>query len=154
MPAAFTKSFAERLDKICALRVVEVASPMAVEPGTIYVAKGGADMVVTRRVGRLTVQPKPENREHLWHPSVELLGRSVLEHCDPARVTGVMLTGMGSDGAAAFTEIKQHGGRTIAESEESAVVFGMPKELIERRGASVVLSAEKIAGQLNLWAGR
>jgi two-component system chemotaxis response regulator CheB len=154
MPAAFTKSFAERLDKICPLQVVEAASPMPVERGKIYLAKGSADMVVTRRAGRLTVQPKPENPEHLWHPSVELLGRSVLEHYDPARITGVMLTGMGTDGAAAFTEIKEQGGRTIAESEASAVVFGMPKELIEQNGASVVLSAEKIAGQLNLWAGR
>jgi len=154
MPAAFTKSFAERLNKVCALRVVEAASPMPVEPGTVYIAKGGADMVVAMRGGKLTVLPKPENSQHLWHPSVELLGRSVLEHCDPARVTAVMLTGMGSDGADAFTEIKQRGGRTIAESEESCVVFGMPKELIEKRGASLVLAAEKIAAQLNVWAGR
>ena len=154
MPAAFTKSFAERLNKVCALRVVEVASPMPVEPGTVYIAKGGADMVVAKRVGKLTVLPKPENSQHLWHPSVELLGRSVLEHCDPARVMGVMLTGMGHDGSDAFTEIKQRGGRTIAESEESCVVFGMPKELIEKRGASMVLAAEKIAAQLNVWAGR
>ena len=154
MPAAFTKSFADRLNQACALRVVEAASPMPVEPGTVYIAKGSADMVVAMRVGKLTVLPKPENSQHLWHPSVELLGRSVLEHCDPARVTGVMLTGMGSDGADAFTEIKQRGGRTIAESEESAVVFGMPKELIEKRGASMVLASEKIAAQLNVWAGR
>jgi two-component system chemotaxis response regulator CheB len=78
----------------------------------------------------------------------------VLEHCDPASVIGVMLTGMGSDGAEAFAEIKQRGGRTIAESEDTAVVFGMPKELINRRGASVVLAADKIAGQLNHWAAR
>ena len=83
-----------------------------------------------------------------------MLGRSVLEHCDPAHVTGVMLTGMGNDGADAFAEIKKLGGRTIAESEESAVVFGMPAELISRGGASMVLAAEKIAGQINIWAGR
>lgn len=154
MPAAFTKSFAERLNNVCALRVVEAASPMPVEPGTVYIAKGGADMVVAKRAGKLTVLPKPENSQHLWHPSVELLGRSVLEHCDPARVTGVMLTGMGYDGSDAFTEIKQRGGRTIAESEASCVVFGMPRELIEKRGASMVLAAEKIAAQLSAWAGR
>jgi len=90
----------------------------------------------------------------LWHPSVELLGRSVLEHCDPSRVVGVMLTGMGYDGADAFTELKKRGGRTIAESQESAVVFGMPAELIERGGANVVLHSEKIAAQINTWAGR
>lgn len=154
MPTAFTKSFAERLNKVCALRVVEAASPMPVEPGTVYIAKGGADMVVAMRADRLTVLPKPENSQHLWHPSVELLGRSVLEHCDPARVVAVMLTGMGHDGADAFAEIKQRGGRTIAESEASCVVFGMPRELIEKRGASLVLAAEKIATQLNVWAGR
>ena len=154
MPSAFTKSFAERLNQACALRVVEASSPMPVEPGTVYIAKGGADMVVTMRSGKLTVLSKPESSQHLWHPSVELLGRSVLEHCDPARVTGVMLTGMGNDGSDAFAEIKQRGGRTIAESEASCVVFGMPKELIEKRGASLVLAADKIAAQLTVWAGR
>jgi two-component system chemotaxis response regulator CheB len=148
MPAAFTKSFAERLNRACALQVVEASAPMVVEPGTVYIAKGSADMVLVLRAGKLMVVPKPESAQHLWHPSVELLGRSVLEHCDPARVTAVMLTGMGTDGAEAFTEIKQRGGYTIAESEESAVVFGMPKELIEKRGASVVLPSEKIADQL------
>jgi len=154
MPGAFTKSFAERLNKVCALQVVEAASPLPVLPGTIYIAKGGADMVVALRAGRLTVLPKPENAQYLWHPSVELLGRSVLEHCDPARVTAVMLTGMGNDGSDAFTTIKKLGGQTIAESEATAVVFGMPHELIEKRGASVVLGADKIAAQLTLWAGR
>jgi len=154
MPAAFTKSFADRLNQACALRVVEASAPMAVEPGTIYIGKGNADMVVTMRAARLTVLPKPESAQHLWHPSVELLGRSALEHCDPARVTAVMLTGMGTDGADAFLEIKQRGGYTIAESEESAVVFGMPKELIEKRGASTVLPASKIAAQLIVLAGR
>jgi two-component system chemotaxis response regulator CheB len=154
MPAAFTKSFAERLNALCQLSVVEVASPLAIETGTIYIAKGGADMLVVQRAGKTTVIPKPETREFLWHPSVELLGRSTLEHYDPARVVAVMLTGMGYDGADAFTEIRKRGGRTIAESEETAVVFGMPAELIERGGASVVLPLDKIALQLNAWAGR
>jgi two-component system chemotaxis response regulator CheB len=109
-------------------------------------------MVVARRGGRLTVLPKPESSEFLWHPSVELLGRSVLEHCDPVRVTAVMLTGMGYDGADAFAEIKKRGGRTIAESEQSAVVFGMPAELINRGGASKVLVSDKVSSQLLLWA--
>ena len=65
MPAAFTKSFADRLNNVCELRVTEVSSPMAVEPGTVYIAKGGADMVVTTRAGKLTALPKPEDAEHL-----------------------------------------------------------------------------------------
>lgn len=154
MPASFTKPFADRLNAICELTVLEVSHPMPIEPGHIYIGKGGADMVVVQRGGKLTVLPKPESREYLWHPSVELMGRSVLEHCDPSRVIGVMLTGMGYDGADAFTELKKQGGRTIAESQESAVVFGMPSELIERGGASLVLHSEKIATQINLWAGR
>ena len=154
MPASFTKSFADRLDRACALRVIEAASPMTIEPGTIYIAKGNADMVVALRAGRLTAVPKPEHAQHLWHPSVELLGRSVLEHCDPARVTAVMLTGMGTDGADAFTAIKQLGGYSIAESEETAVVFGMPKELSDKRGASIVLPAHKIAAHLIARAGK
>lgn len=151
MPSAFTKSFAERLNQQCALQVVEVSGPMAIEPGTIYIAKGGADMTVTMRCDKLTAFPKPENQQHLWHPSVELLGRSVLEYSDPKRVVAVMLTGMGYDGADAFAEIKKKGGRTIAESEESAVVFGMPAELIKRGGATLILPANKIAGQIVQW---
>jgi two-component system chemotaxis response regulator CheB len=154
MPPSFTRPFADRMNGLCVLNVVEAAQPMAVEPGTIYIGKGGADMVLGRRNGKLTVLAKPENKEFLWHPSVELLGRSVLEHCDPARVVAVMLTGMGYDGADAFTEIKKRGGRTIAESEETAVVFGMPAELIKRGGASVVIPNEKVAAQLNTWVAR
>jgi len=153
MPAAFTRSFADRLDQLCPLKVVEAAGPMPLEAGTIYIAKGGADVVVARRTGRLMVLPKPEQARFLWHPSVDGLGESALACCDPARLIGVLLTGMGRDGAEAFAELHRQGGRTIAESEDSSVVFGMPAELIERRGATVVLDAGKVASQLNLWAG-
>ncbi|WP_426191013.1 chemotaxis-specific protein-glutamate methyltransferase CheB [Massilia sp. DWR3-1-1] len=153
MPASFTASFANRLDGLCSLKVVEVNRPMPLEAGTIYIGKGGADMVVVRRSGRLTVIAKPENDAFLWHPSAELLGRSALEQLEAANVVGVMLTGMGSDGANAFADIRRRGGRTIAESKESAVVFGMPAELIKRDGATVILPAEKIAAQVNAWLG-
>lgn len=152
MPSYFTGPFAQRMNQNCLLEVVEVTRPMELLAGTIYIARGGADTVVVVRAGKLVVLAKPESAQHLWHPSVELLGRSVLENCEAKHVIGVMLTGMGHDGAAAFTEIKKMGGRTIAESEESAIVFGMPKELIERGGASLVLSSEKIATQLISWA--
>ena len=151
MPAGFTRSFAQRMNNICALEVVEVVKPMPVDPGFIYIGMGGTDVVVTNRSDRLTVLPRPESREHLWHPSVELLGRSVLEHCEAEHVIAVLLTGMGNDGADAFTKIKKKGGRTIAESEDSAVVFGMPKELIENNGATLVLPSSKIANQLMRW---
>jgi len=154
MPGAFTRAFAERLDQCCALEVVEASSALPVEMGRIYIARGGADMVLANRAGKLTVLPVPENSQFLWHPSVELLGRSVMEHCDPKRVTAVLLTGMGYDGSDAFAEIKKRGGRTIAESEESAVVYGMPAELVAKGGASLVLAVERMASQLSIWAGR
>jgi len=153
MPPSFTRPFADRMNGLCQLNVLEASQPMPVEPGKIYIGKGGADMVLGQRNGTLTVLAKPENKNFMWHPSVELMGRSALECCDPARLVGVMLTGMGYDGADAFAEIKARGGRTIAESEASAVVFGMPAELIKRGGASLVMSAEKIATQLCAWGG-
>lgn len=154
MPASFTLPFANRMNELCPLQVVEASRPMPLEAGSIYIGKGGADMVVAQRgAGKPTVLAKPETAEFLWHPSVELLGRSVLEHFDPARIIGVMLTGMGYDGAEAFAQIRKSGGRTIAESEATAVVFGMPAELIVRGGASVVLPCEKIANQIIAWAG-
>jgi two-component system chemotaxis response regulator CheB len=153
MPGSFTRAFAERLDQCCPLHVREAGSAMPVEAGTIYIGKGGADMLLANRAGRLTVLVAPENPKYLWHPSVESLGRSVLEHFDPKRVTAVLLTGMGYDGSDAFAEIRKRGGRTIAESEDSAVVYGMPAELVAKGGASLVLAAEKIAAQLTVWAG-
>lgn len=151
MPPSFTRPFAERMNTMCPLTVVEAAQPMPLEAGKVYIGKGGADMVLGRRNGILTVLAKPESREFMWHPSVELMGRSALEFCDPKHVIGVMLTGMGYDGADAFAEIKKQGGRTIAESEESAVVFGMPAELINRGGASMVMTSDKVARQLITW---
>ena len=154
MPAAFTRAFAERLDQCCALSVVEAGSAVPIAAGQVYIGKGGADTLLANRAGKLTVLPAPENSQYLWHPSVELLGRSALQHCEPARIMAVLLTGMGYDGSDAFTEIRKRGGRTIAESEESAVVYGMPAELVNKGGASVVLAAEKVAAQLTVWVGR
>lgn len=152
MPPAFTGPFANRMNQLCALNVVEVTRPMEVVPGQVFIGKGGADVAVTLRAGKLMVLAKPESKDHLWHPSAEILGRSVLEHCEAENVIGVMLTGMGYDGADSFTDIKKRGGRTIAESEETAVVYGMPRELVDRGGASLILPLPKIAAQLIAWA--
>jgi two-component system chemotaxis response regulator CheB len=151
MPASFTLPFANRMNDLCELQVVEASRPTTIEPGFIYIGKGGADMVVAQRGGKPTIIPKPENSQFLWHPSVELLGRSVLENYEASNIVAVMLTGMGYDGSDAFTEIKKRGGRTIAESEASCVVFGMPAELISKGGASVVLPADSITKQVLAW---
>jgi two-component system chemotaxis response regulator CheB len=151
MPGSFTAPFAARMDGLCRMKVVEANRAMLLEPGTVYICKGGADVVVAGRGGQPALLARPESAAHLWHPSVELLGQSALEHYAPSSIVAVMLTGMGHDGADAFAAIARRGGRTIAESEESAVVFGMPAELIRRGGAQRVLAAEQIAAQLVDW---
>ena len=151
MPANFTDTFAKRMDSLCALNVVEVASGMPLAPGNVYIGRGGTDLTVTDRAGVLHAAPRPETPGVLWHPSVEVLVDSALQHLPPQRLVGVMLTGMGNDGAIAMSRLHALGGRTIAESAATAVVFGMPQELSERRGASVVLPCTGIAAQLRIW---
>lgn len=154
MPPNFTDAFARRMDRLCALRVREVNAPMPLEPGHVYIGKGGTDMAVMERMGRLLVAPKPETPGHPWHPSVDVLVDTAMRHLPPERITGVLLTGMGNDGAETMTRLKQEGGRTIAEAESTAVVFGMPQELIQKGGASAVLPSHDIARQLTGWLHR
>lgn len=151
MPASFTLPFANRMNDLCELTVMEASKPTPIEPGYIYIGKGGADMTIALRGGNPTIIPKPENASFLWHPSVELLGRSALEVYEPSKIIAVMLTGMGYDGSDAFAEIKKRGGRTIAESEDSCVVFGMPAELIAKSGATVILAADRVTKQVLAW---
>lgn len=152
MPANFTTAFARRMDSLCALRVRECSQPLPLEAGHIYIAQGGTDMVVSDYLGRLTVKPRPETPGHPWHPSVDVMVDSALQHLPASRLIGVQLTGMGNDGARAMAALKRGGGRTIAESERSAVVFGMPQELIAADGATLVLDSHAVARQLLLWA--
>ncbi|MBK1688833.1 chemotaxis-specific protein-glutamate methyltransferase CheB [Rubrivivax gelatinosus] len=151
MPANFTDTFARRMDGLCAMKVVEAAAPMPLQAGTVYIGRGGTDLTVSDRGGVLYAAPRPESPGVLWHPSVEVLVNSALQHLPASRLVGVMLTGMGNDGAAAMGRLHAEGGRTIAESADTAVVFGMPAELIERRGASLVLPCTGIAAQLRIW---
>jgi two-component system chemotaxis response regulator CheB len=152
MPASFTGSLARRLDRLCALQVVEVTAPMPIAAGTAYLAQGDADMIVGARPGGPVVMAAPADPTQRWHPSVDRLVRSAMLHIAPERLVGVLLTGMGNDGAAAMTELRSLGGRTIAESEATAVVWGMPGELARAGGAGQVLPLDEIAGQLLGWA--
>jgi two-component system chemotaxis response regulator CheB len=154
MPSNFTDTFARRMDTLCALNVVEVATPLLLEAGKVYIGRGGSDLIVSERGGRLYGAPRPESPSVLWHPSVELMVNSALQHLPAKRLVGVMLTGMGNDGATAMARLRQEGGRTIAEAAETAVVFGMPQELIELGGASIVLPCHRIAAQLKIWLQR
>ena len=154
MPPNFTLAFAQRMDRMCALEVVEVGEPMPLEPGRIHIGRGGTDLVVVERLGRLVAQPRPESPAHPWHPSADVMVESAMRVLPASQLVGVLMTGMGFDGAQAMAELKARGGRTIAEAESSCVVFGMPSELIQRGGASVELPSQDVARQLRTWVQR
>ena len=151
MPASFTYALAKRMDGLCPLTVLEVTRPLKLEAGYIYVAKGDADIVLNRRPQGVMVMPVPSHQDHLWHPSVDLLVKSAQSVYAAENIIGVLLTGMGRDGASEMTRLRSQGGHTIAESEASTIVNGMPRELIENGGAEVVLPVEEIAPQLIRW---
>ncbi len=151
MPDSFTESFARRLDDLCPLPVREAREDMPLKPGHVYLARGGFDLGFTRRNQRIWLQVMPERPGLLWHPSVEHLVKTAMDVFAPTRLIGVMLTGMGYDGAESMARLKNLGGRTVAESKDSAIVYGMPKELIERNGATAVVPYPQIAPTLHQW---
>ena len=151
MPANFTLALATRLNNACPMTIQEVTRPVALEPGNVYIGRGDADVVLSKRIGEMTAMSVPCDPKFRWHPSVERMVRSAMEYYQPNQIIGVQLTGMGDDGAEAMADLHKRGGWTIAESEESAIVFGMPKELIEKGGAERILPVSQIATQLKRW---
>src|SRR6185436_18126132 len=145
LPASFTGAFARRLDRECNLDVVEVNQPMPLKPGTIYIGKGDADVMVAPRAAGIIAMPVPAKASYLWHPSVGRMVASALDHLEASHLVGVMMTGMGNDGAEAMKRLRLTGGHTIAEAESSAIVWGMPGELVKNGGAETVRPLEDIA---------
>lgn len=148
MPAAFTGPLSRRLDKLCELSVVEVTKPTVLEAGHVYIGRGDADVLLTRRNKALMAIAAPADPNIPWHPSVDRLVRSAIEHVPPERLIGLLMTGMGNDGAAAIAELRALGGHTIAEAKQSAVVWGMPGELVKLGGAADVVELAHIGGRL------
>ncbi|SFX10457.1 protein-glutamate methylesterase/protein-glutamine glutaminase [Marinospirillum alkaliphilum] len=138
MPENFTRTFAERLDKLCVLKVREAVHNERVLPGHVYIAPGNQHLEVTRSganyMTRLHEGP-PVNRHR---PSVDVLFHSAAQVAG-ANAVGVILTGMGRDGAAGLLEMKRAGAYTLAQDEKSCIVFGMPKEAIALGAADEVL---------------
>ena len=151
MPASFTGPLARRLDRLCALTVLEVTRPTPLLPGHVYIGRGDADIIVSTRPKGAIVTAAPSSADYRWHPSVDRLVLTAIEHLGPRRLIGVLMTGMGNDGATAMTRLSVEGGRTIAEAEETAVVWGMPGELVKAGGAQVVAPLGKIAEHLLGW---
>lgn len=147
MPAKFLHSFAERLDGACAISVVLAESGMGVQPGVCYVGKGDAQLALLRRLDGQVIIRTPTYPKTQFMPSVGEMMRSVHAVFGEDTV-GVLMTGIGDDGAEMMAEIRRSGGRTIAESEETAVVFGMPRRAIELGGADVIAPSFSIAHEI------
>ncbi|APX93002.1 chemotaxis response regulator protein-glutamate methylesterase [Halomonas sp. 1513] len=147
MPGGFTRSFAERLDKLCRITVKEAQDGERVLPGHAYIAPGDQHLELVRSganyVARLNDGP-PVNRHR---PSVDVLFDSAAKHAGRNAI-GVLLTGMGKDGARGLLTMRQAGAVTLAQDEASCVVFGMPREAIALGGASEVVSLDEIAPRL------
>lgn len=148
MPASFTGALARRLHGICALSVLEVTAPAVLAPGKVYIGRGDADLVIARRPAGLVAMPAPAQPGYPWHPSTDRLVRTAMSVLPSSQLIGVLMTGMGDDGAEAMTRLREQGGRTIAEAEETAVVWGMPGELTKAGGADWVLPLPQIAVRL------
>lgn len=147
MPGGFTRSFAERLDRLCRINVKEAEEGERVLPGHAYIAPGDVHLTLVRSganyVVRLDNGP-PVNRHR---PSVDVLFHSAAQSAGRNAI-GVILTGMGKDGAAGLLEMRQAGAYTLAQSEASCVVYGMPREAVALGGATDVVELDQIASQV------
>jgi two-component system, chemotaxis family, protein-glutamate methylesterase/glutaminase len=151
MPEYFTAQFAHRLDQTCRVEVKEAGGEERLVSGRALIAPGNRHLVVKRSgahyIGDLWDGP-PQSRHR---PSVDVLFRAAAEACGP-NAMGVLLTGMGDDGAAGLLEMRRAGAYTVAQDEATSVVFGMPREAITRGAVEEVLSIERIAAAIMRWA--
>lgn len=146
MPKLFTQSFAERLNNMSQITVKEAENREPLRPGVALVAPGDSHMAV-RRKGRETFVELFSDDRYIYRPSVDLLMDSVARAYD-SKVVAVILTGMGSDGLAGFREIRSRRGYVIAQDEETCVVYGMPRVVIEAQLADAVLPIQKIPEEI------
>jgi len=144
MPEHFTTSFAQRLDEICQVEVREASDNDRIVPGKALIAPGNRHLVLNRRGGTYFVNIKDGPRVHYQRPSVDVLFHSVAKSAGRNAV-GVILTGMGADGAKGMLAMKTSGARTLAQDEASCIVFGMPREAIRLGAADQILPLSKIA---------
>jgi two-component system chemotaxis response regulator CheB len=144
MPEHFTAAFARRLDALCAMEVREARDGDAVVPGVALVAPGGRHMVLQRSGARYVARVKDGPPVHHQRPAVDVLFQSVARHAGRNAV-GVLLTGMGADGAKGLLAMREAGAHTVAQDEQSCVVFGMPREAIRLGAAAEVVGLPHVA---------
>jgi two-component system chemotaxis response regulator CheB len=153
MPEKFTEAFARRLDGLCQMRVKEAEHGDLVEAGRVLIAPGGRHMLLRRTGSRYTVDIVDGPAVSRHRPSVDVLFRSAAYNAG-GNALGIILTGMGDDGARCLLEMRQAGAMTIAQDEDSSVVFGMPKEAIALGAAGKVLPLRRVAGEITAWSTR
>jgi two-component system, chemotaxis family, protein-glutamate methylesterase/glutaminase len=157
MPEGFTRAFADRLNKECTIEVEEARDGSQLQTGKALIAAGNRHMVVNRSGQGLFVQILDGPLVSRHRPSVDVLFRSVAVSVG-AKAVGVIMTGMGDDGAQGLGEMNEAGAATIAQDEASCIVFGMPKEAIARGAVNLVVPLERIASTAlnvqNGWTGR
>jgi two-component system chemotaxis response regulator CheB len=151
MPPKFTASFAERLNSQCELEVREAKSGDRLKPGVALVAPGGYHMAIMRAGGGYAVRVYEDEPVNRHRPSVDVLFHSAARIAG-ADALGIILTGMGSDGARGLQAMRMAGAHTIAQDEKSCVVFGMPEQAIRQGAVCEVVSLERIAEHISLWA--
>ncbi len=147
MPPIFTKFFAERLNKVCKISVREAVEGEPLLPGTALVTPGGYHMSFKRIMGGVAVSLKEARESDRYIPSVDIMMRSAAQNYGK-RTMGVLLTGMGNDGREGMSLIKGLGGTTIAESPETAVIYGMPKEAVEAGAVDISAPLDRIAAEI------
>jgi two-component system chemotaxis response regulator CheB len=150
MPEVFTAQFARRLDQACRIEVREAQSEDRLSPGRALIAPGNRHLSVRRTGAHYVVEVTDGPPVSLHRPSVNVLFRSAAQAAG-ANAVGVILTGMGDDGAEGMAELKAAGAHTIAQDEATSVVFGMPREAIERGAVHEVLPLERIAAAVLRW---
>jgi len=147
IPANFSRAFAERLNRICQMEVREAVDGDDLRPGLALVAPGDFHMLLRKRPGGYCVSVKDGPRVCYQRPSVDVMFQSVVEAAG-AKAVGVLLTGMGSDGAAGMLQLKRAGATTIAQDEATCVVFGMPREAIRLGAVDHIQPLPAIAGSI------
>ncbi len=144
MPEAFTGPFAKRLDEMCKISVKEAENGELVKPGVAYIAKGGHHLRMIQKVSKIELEVSKEPKNALYKPSVNELMNSIALGVGK-RGLGVILTGMGNDGLEGIKKLKERGGRAIAQSEKTCVVYGMPRAIVEANLADEVVDIGDMA---------
>ncbi|NDV18766.1 chemotaxis-specific protein-glutamate methyltransferase CheB [Pseudodesulfovibrio sp. JC047] len=144
MPAAFTGPFAERLNGVSKITVKEAQNGDVFRPGHAYVAPGGRHVVLDQKVSRIDVVVTDRPRDALYKPSANVLISSVAEAVGK-RGLGVLLTGMGNDGCEGIRDLKERGGRALAQSDSTCVVYGMPKSIVDEQLADEIVDLDDMA---------